>query len=610
MIGSVWSLTRRLRLASSRNRLFDRLFRRRRDRLLERRYLDLVFRLGRSDFQRSLLSSRGRRKWSGTSLIGISRQTLQRGVDGAGRGLGRGAAATGTVGFLQARLRVADHAHESMTSRLRHLLLGALTALALLAAGCGGATTSGSGDTAGATLVRPDALVFVSFDTDLGSSQWKQVDALSKKFAGRDEALSQINHELEKNSVDYSRDIKPAVGPEVDLAIVPSPNLTDVAVVGLTKPEDAGKFKALVKKLNEQGDSGQPAVYREVNGWFALSDSQAHIDQVLKSGDKSLSDESIFNDALGKLPDEALVKAYVNGPQFGKLVQQLGLGKGNGLAASTPELGVTKLDFISAALSAEEDGIRLHGATGGEGSSSLASGDYESKLISGVPADALAFFSFKGGKSVDQMKEQFDTNPTFSQALPQIERELGVKVADILALLRGEVALYVRPGGAIPEVSLVLDTSDQAAALSTLDKLASRLASFTNTKVSTSRAEGRTVKTIDFDQFAIRYAGLGVKVLITSGLNGIGAYTSSDSKLSDSADFKEAKSAAGMPSSNSGFMYVDLKNSIALAESLSGLAGSSLPPQATENLKPLRSFVAWGERSGDAFTFDAFLEIK
>ena len=56
MIGSVWSLTRRLRLASSRNRLFDRLFRRRGDRLFERRYLDLVFRLGRTDFQRSLLS--------------------------------------------------------------------------------------------------------------------------------------------------------------------------------------------------------------------------------------------------------------------------------------------------------------------------------------------------------------------------------------------------------------------------------------------------------------------------------------------------------------------------------------------------------------------------
>lgn len=497
-----------------------------------------------------------------------------------------------------------------MTGRLRTLLLALFGALALLAAGCGG-TTSGSSGASGATLVRPDALVFVSFDTDLGSSQWKQVDSLSKKFSGRGEALSQINQQLKKNQLDYNDNIKPALGPEVDLAVVPSADLTDAAVVGLTKPEDAGKFKALVKKLNAQDDSGSPAVYRAVSdGWYALSDSQAHIDQVLKSGDKSLSDESIFNDALGKLPKDALVKAYVNGPQFGKLAEKLGLGKGNGLAASTPSSGLTKLDFISAALSAEDDGIRLHGATAGAGSGDLASGDYESKLISGVPGDALAFLSFKGGKSVDQIRKQLETNPTFSQVLPQIERELGVKVADILALLRGEIALYARPGGAIPEVSLVLDTADQAAALSTLDRLAARLASFTHAKVSSSRQGGRKVKTVDFTQFAIRYAGLGDKVLITSGLNGIGAYTSSESKLPDSADFKEAKDAAGMPSSNAGFIYVDLKNSIALIESLAGIAGQSAPPQVTENLRPLRSFVAWGKSSGNSATFDAFLEIK
>jgi hypothetical protein len=494
-----------------------------------------------------------------------------------------------------------------MTLPVRTLALALLGALALLAAGCGG-TTSGSSAPPGASLVRPDALVFLSVDTDLGSDQWKQVDALSKKFPGRNQALEQIRQELKKNKLDYNRDIDLALGSEVDLAIVPSANLNDVAVVGLTKPNDGIKFKALVKKLNEQDESGEQAVYREVDGWYALSDSQAHIDQVLKSGEKSLADESVFDDALAKQPDEALAKAYVNGPQFGKLVQRLEEGKGNGFAADTT--GLTKLDFISAALSAEDDGLRLHGATGGEGSSSLASGDYASKLISGVPADALAFLSFKGGKGIDQLKDQLQTNPTFSQVLPQIEQALGVKLVDILALLRGEVGFYARPGGALPEATLVLATENQSAALATLDKLATRLAALTQAKVSTTQQEGRTVKTIDFMRFAIRYAGLGDKILITSGLNGIGAYTASGSKLPDAADFKEAKSAAGMPSSNAGFAYVDLKNSIALVESLAGISGESLPPQAAENLRPLRSFVAWGERSGDAFTFDAFLEIK
>ena len=497
--------------------------------------------------------------------------------------------------------------HERMTARLRMLVLGLLAALAVVAAGCGGATKSGSSG-AGASLVRPDALVFVSFDSDLGSSQWKQVDALSKKFPDRDMALAGIKKELAKHDVDYKRDVEPALGSEVDVAIVPSPNLTDVAVVGLVKPDDAGKFKALVRKLNESDDSGEPAVYREVNGWYALSDSQAHIDQVLKSGDKSLADESVYNDALGKLPSEALVKAYVNGPQFGKLVQQLEQGKGNGLAASTP--GLTKLDFISAALSAEDDGLRLHGATAGKGSSSLTSGDYESKLVGGVPADALAFLTFKGGKGIDELKHQLETNPTYSQVLPQIERALGVKVADLLDLVRGEVALYVRPGGALPEVSLLLGTPAQASGLKTLDLLADRLRSYMHVKATSTREDGRDVRTLDFGRFVVKYAGVGDTIMITSGLNGIGAYTASGSKLRDSADFKEAKSAAGLPSSNAGFIYVDLKNAIALGESLAGLAGSSLPPEVGDNLRPLRSFVAWGENSGNAATFDAFLEIK
>jgi hypothetical protein len=496
-----------------------------------------------------------------------------------------------------------------MTLRLRTLALALLASLALLAGGCGGETLGSSPRPEGASLVRPDALVFVSFDSDLGSDQWKQVDALTKKFPDRDMAFTAIKQELEKNKLEYDRDIKPALGKEVDLAIQVNANLTDGAVVGLTKPEDASKFKALVQKLNESDDSGDQAVYREVNGWYALSDSQAHIDQILKSGDKSLADESAFDDALGKLPDDALAKAYVNGPQFGKLAQKFQEGKGNGFASDTTT-GLSKLDFISAALSAEDDGLRLHGATGGEGSGSLAEGDYESKLMRGVPADALAFLSFKGSKSVDQLKQQLETNPTFSQALPQIESELGVKVADLLNLLRGEVAFYLRPGGALPEFSLALDTDNQSAALSTLDKLATRLAAMAQGKISTTHEDGRTVKTIDLSQFAIRYAGLGDKILITSGLNGIGAYTSSDSKLPSSADFTEAKEAAGMPSSNSGFVYVDLKNAIALIESLAGLSGESLSPTVTKNLRPLRSLTAWGKRSENAFTFDAFLEIK
>src|SRR5690349_19543459 len=152
-------------------------------------------------------------------------------------------------------------------TKLKTLSLGLLAALALLVAGCGGATTAGSGGS-GATLVSPNALAFISVDSDLGSSQWKQVDALSKKFPGRNLLLQKIDKELAKDGVDYKNDVEPALGPEVDFAFVPGTTAKKIAVVGLTKPDDAGKFKDLVKKLNASDTSGRQEVYREVDGWY------------------------------------------------------------------------------------------------------------------------------------------------------------------------------------------------------------------------------------------------------------------------------------------------------------------------------------------------------
>jgi hypothetical protein len=57
-------------------------------------------------------------------------------------------------------------------------------------------------------------------------------------------------------------------------------------------------------------------------------------------------------------------------------------------------------------------------------------------------------------------------------------------------------------------------------------------------------------------------------------------------------------------------MYIDLKDALPLLEGFASLAGESLPSSTTENLRPLRSFLAWSNRSGEIRTFDAFLEIK
>lgn len=486
----------------------------------------------------------------------------------------------------------------------RRVLIAALLALlGVLAAGCGGAGSGTRGaPPAGANVVRGSVLAFVAVDSDLSSDQWQQVDKLAQKFPGRDDALAQLRQSLSKQGADYERDVKPALGPEVDVAVVSGGTSSSTGVVALTKPDDAGKFKDLVAKLN-RNDSPQ-AVYREVNGWYLLADSQEAIDRAVKGGGGSLADDGTFTEAFGKLPGEALVKAYLDGSRLSTLIADAAAKSGTSLDSSS--LGFDKLKYVAASASVEDEGIRFRGAARG---GNLGGGNFASELMEGVPGDAFAFLDFRGEGTTDQLGK-LKSNPQVGAALAQLEASLGVSLDQVLGLLRGEIAFYARPGAGIPELTLALEERDESGALATLDKIAARLAAATGARVEPGTQGGHQVKTIDFGRFAVHFGGLGGKIVITSGVSGIADYGGSGAHLPDSADFEQARDAAGMPDSNGSFVFVDLKNALPLIEGFAGLAGQGLPSDVTENLRPLRSFIAWSEGSAGSRTFDAFLEIK
>jgi hypothetical protein len=471
-------------------------------------------------------------------------------------------------------------------------------ALAALLAGCGSASktsSSGSSIPAGASIVRTGVVAFVSVDSDTGSSQWQQLDKLAQKFPGRDNLVAQLKQKLTAKGVDYDTDVKPALGPELDVGVVSEGTDASTKAVALTKPDDSAKFKALVAKLNASG-SGSKAVYREVDGWYALSDSDRAIALALE-GNAPLADNPDFKEAMGKLPGDALAKVYLDGQRLNAFVSQS--------SSSSTTLGLDTLKYVAAEASAEDDGLRIHGASSG---GSLGGADFASALIGAVPGDAFAFLDFNGQGTTDQL-DKLKSNPQVAPALKQLQATLGVSLDQLLALLSGEVAFYARPGAVIPELTLALDPKDQSQALSTLDTIAARLAAMSGGHVETGTQGGHPVKTVNFGQFAIHYGSVDGKVLITSGVSGIADFGEGD-HLPDSADFKQAQDAAGMPDSTGGVMYIDLKDALPLLEGFASLSGQSLPSSTTENLRPLRSFLAWTNGSGDTRTFDAFLEIK
>ncbi len=468
-------------------------------------------------------------------------------------------------------------------------------ALVALLAGCGSAAkTSSSGGSipAGASVVRAGVVAFVAVDSDTGSSQWKQLDELAQKFPGRDNLVARLKQKISAQGVDYDTDVKPALGPELDVAVVSAGDESSPKAVALTKPDDPAKFKALVAKLNAKDTSGSRVVYREVDGWYALSDSQASISRALE-GNAPLAEDSDFKEAMDKLPGDALAKVYLDGQQLNAIVPQSS-------ASGTAALGLDKLKYIAASASAEDDGVRVHGVTsGGPGG-----GDFASALIGRVPGDAFALLDFDGQGTTDQLSK-LKSNPQAAAAIAHFEQEYGVTLDQLLTLLSGEVAFYARPGAVIPELTLALDPKDQSAALATLDKLAAHSGS----PVEPGTQGGHPVKTVNLGQFTIHYGTVDGKVLITSGVSGIADYGEGN-HLPDSDDFKQAQAAAGMADSTGGVIYIDLKDALPLLEGFAGLAGQSLPSSTTENLRPLRSFLAWTNVEGETRTFDAFLEIK
>ena len=480
--------------------------------------------------------------------------------------------------------------------------------LASLVAGCGGGTSNtsaGSSIPAGASIVRSSLVGFVEIDSDTGSDQWQQLDELAKKFPGRDKAIAHIENELTKKGLDYESDVKPALGPELDLAIASAGSEKSTRVVGLTRPDDPAKLEALIHKLDSSDSGGENAVSRQLeDGWYAISDSQLAITSVLKGDETALADDATFRQAMGKLPADTLVKAFLDGQRAGALASQAA-AKGGGSSLDPSLLGLDNLRYVAVSASAEDDGIRIHGASSG----GPATGGGETTLAGAVPGDAFVLLDFLGQGTTDQLGRLLKSNSQFAPVLDEL-KEYGVTLDEVLALLNGEVAFYARPAGVIPELTLVLEPKNAAAALATTEKLMEHLAASSGGKVESGTQDGHPVKTVELGNFAIHYGAVNGKVLLTSGLNGIADFGTSGDRFPDSADFKEAKDAAGMPDSTRGFAYIDVKDVLPLLEGLAALSGKSLPSDATENLRPLRSFLAWSEGGPDSRTYDAFLQIK
>src|SRR5438105_1459672 len=483
---------------------------------------------------------------------------------------------------------------------MRRLAAGTLLALSLVAAGCGGSSKksgSASGTSGAASLVPFDATAYVAINTDLSSGQWKTLNSLLGKFPSKAQLLAKFRAQLQQQGVDWVKDVKPALGPELDIAAI-----TDAAgknqPVAFTQPKDEGKLNALLQKGN-----GTHPVHEKVGDWTVIAEKQSTIDAVKQaSKGKSLQDDSAFADAMGKLPSETVAKFYVSGSRLTQSVGQT-LGAAGAALPST-----SKLAYVTGALVSKSDGVQIQGTAKVNGKAP-GSGTYKSELVGAAPAGAFLFLSVHGA---DAGISQLRSNPALSQQLPQVEQVLGVTLDQLAALFKNELAIYVRQGTPIPEITIVSKVDSTQQAMATVDKLATRAGAFAGGSAPKSVSVGGvSAKELTIaGRFSLFYAAFDGKLVITSAQTGISGLRDGGPRLKDDPTFKDAISAAGMPGATSGFFYLNLKDSIPLLESVAKLGGQTIPTTASGNLAPLHAFVAYGKSEGSETSFTAFLQVK
>src|SRR5689334_4409258 len=95
---------------------------------------------------------------------------------------------------------------------------GLLIAVVAVLAGCGGSGGGGPTDDA-ADLVPPNALAFVTLDTDFSSAQVKSALSILDKFPVKPQVVRQLKSAIRSAGVNPDA-LKRSAGPQVDVAVL------------------------------------------------------------------------------------------------------------------------------------------------------------------------------------------------------------------------------------------------------------------------------------------------------------------------------------------------------------------------------------------------------
>jgi hypothetical protein len=421
--------------------------------------------------------------------------------------------------------------------------IAALLTVSLLV-GCGSSEQARL-STDAAQLVPPDAIAFVSFDTDLNSAAWQRVTEVTGPLY------------LDIGKLDFEREVRPAVGDQVHLAVFDLEDGIAESTLWLMQPKDESKLPALVEAL------GPGYELQRIGGWAAISDSAEALAGVREADSgRSLAEVDWFRDATAELSGDFVAGGYANTRGLEWLPDELRVA---GRALGSPR-------WIAAGVGARDDAVQV------QVDSASPVAVYRPRLLREAPAGALLAVSFKDAQ---QLVAGIAADPAL--------RGYRTLLTELAPALRGEGVFYVSPGLLLPTLTLEIESPDPTRTARTLRDFATRV-----------RARSGNV-------LALRVITGNRRVVLTNATSPEPAAR----PLVDDQAFKDALAAADVPEEVAWLAYADIHRLAPIVQGLSQLlTGRPLSEEQRSRLDRLGTLVAFSAPSGSNTRLVARVTIR
>ena len=159
--------------------------------------------------------------------------------------------------------------------------------------------------------------------------------------------------------------------------------------------------------------------------------------------------------------------------------------------------------------------------------------------------------------------------------LATIEKQLGIKLDDLVAALNGEGVLYVRAGARIPEITLAVRSKNAARAKATFNAIVTKFGGNGLGGVSTIHLSTTTANGV---------------VFVSTANDAATSFTRSGAKLTGTVRFKQAAKEIGFDGKTSGLGYVDVRALGPLLKTALSAFGGSGGSSTTSGLEGLSAF--------------------